>query len=383
MVDAMPDVVIIGDTFRVPELRHEVPVGIPDDFVYLEAGGTRHVVLAAMELPVVTGTGEYELHALEEFGADELRRTARSHGELIDGIALNALRHLGVVEAVVPGGFPLLAADKLRAAGIELTPDREFFTDRRRRKTGHELAGIRRAQQAAEEGMAAARDLLRRSSVDHHGELHVSGRSLAVSEVKAAIASVFAARDVTAGVFVVSHGPQAAIGHHLGDGHLRAGEPIIIDLWPRDNGSYCFADMTRTFVVGDVPAEIAEWHELCLTALERARDGAVPGKLGRDLFGGVCDVFEGEGHLTMRTKAQGLPLEEGFFHSLGHGVGLEAHEQPSLSLIGSQPLVAGDVLALEPGLYRPGLGGVRVEDLVRVGEDGTEVLTDFPYDLEP
>ena len=109
-VRAMPDVVIIGDTFRLPELRHEVPVGIPDDFVYIEAGGARHLVMAAMELPVVTGTGDYELHALEELGADELRRTSRSHAELIDGIALNALRELGVEEAVVPGEFPVLTA---------------------------------------------------------------------------------------------------------------------------------------------------------------------------------------------------------------------------------------------------------------------------------
>ncbi len=374
---------IIGDTFRLPELRHEVPVGIPDDFVYIEAGGARHLVMAAMELPVVTGTGDYELHALEELGADELRRTSRSHAELIDGIALNALRELGVEEAVVPGEFPVLTADKLRAAGIELTPNREFFTERRRRKSGAELAGIRRAQQAAEEGMAAARELLRRSSPDHHGELHVSGRPLSVADVKAAVASAFLANDATASVFVVSHGPQAAIAHHLGDGHLRAGEPIIVDLWPRDNASSCFADMTRTFVVGDVPAEVAEWHELCLKALEQARDRARPGETGRELFATACEVFEAEGHLTMRTKAQGVPLEEGFFHSLGHGVGLEAHEQPHLSLLGSAPLVAGDVLALEPGLYRPGLGGVRLEDLVRVGEDGPEVLTDFPYDLEP
>jgi Xaa-Pro aminopeptidase len=380
---AVPDVVIIGDTFRVPELRHEVPVGIPDEFVYIEAGGRRHVVLAAMELPVVTGSGEYELHALEEFGADELRRTSRSHLELIDGVALNALRALGVREAVVPGGFPLLTADKLRAAGIELTPDRDLFVERRRRKNGHELAGIRRAQAAAEAGMTVARDLLRQAEPDRAGELHVDGRPLAVAEVKAAISSAFIEHGASSDVFVVSHGPQSAIGHHLGDGHLRAGEPVIVDLWPRDNKSACCADMTRTFVVGDVPDEIREWHRLCVEALEAAIDRARPGEPGRNLYAGVCDVFEGYGQRTLRTKPEGETLAEGFFHTLGHGVGLEVHEAPSLGPMGAAPLVAGDVLALEPGLYRPGLGGVRVEDLVLVGEDGPEVLTSFPRALEP
>jgi Xaa-Pro aminopeptidase len=141
--------------------------------------------------------------------------------------------------------------------------------------------------------------------------------------------------------------------------------------------------MTRTFVVGDAPDEIREWHRLCVEALERAVERARPGEVGRDLYAGVCEVFEGHGQRTLRTKPAGETLQEGFFHTLGHGVGLEVHEAPSLGLMGSAPLVAGDVLALEPGLYRPGLGGVRVEDLVLVGEDGPEVLTSFSRGLEP
>jgi Xaa-Pro aminopeptidase len=373
----MPDVVIIGDTFRLPELRHEVPVGVPDQFMYVEACGASHVVVTSFELPVLTGTGDYELHAFEEFGFDELRRTSSTHAAMLDELFLRALRDLGVEEAVVPGGFPLLTADKLRAAGIGLTPDREFFVERRRRKTGAELAGIRRAQQAAEEAMSTARDLLRQARADQHGELNLS-----VAQVKAAISRTFIAHDATADVFVVSHGPQAAIAHHLGDGHLRAGEAIVIDLWPRDNKSSCYADMTRTFVVGDAPAEIGEWHRLCVQALGQTVERARPGSLGRDMYSEVCALFEGDGHPTLRTKAEGEVLEDGFFHSLGHGVGLEPHELPHLGALGLQPFVPGDVIAIEPGLYRPGFGGVRVEDLVRIGEDGAEVLTDFPYDLE-
>ena len=108
-----------------------------------------------------------------------------------------------------------------------------------------------------------------------------------------------------------------------------------------------------------------------------------PGVTGRELFGAACDVFEAAGEPTQRTKPDGEALRDGFFHSLGHGVGLEVHEEPSLGRTGTDELVAGDVIAIEPGCYRNGYGGVRVEDLALVTEDGYERLTDFPYALEP
>ena len=103
---------------------------------------------------------------------------------------------------------------------------------------------------------------------------------------------------------------------------------------------------------------------------------------GRSVFDGTCDIFEAAGYKTQRKKEEGKPLEEGFFHSLGHGVGLEVHEEPTLGRAPGE-LVAGDVIAVEPGLYRNGYGGCRLEDLVLVTEGGGEVLTDYPYDLEP
>ena len=108
-----------------------------------------------------------------------------------------------------------------------------------------------------------------------------------------------------------------------------------------------------------------------------------PGVLGRDLHGIACDVFEAAGHPTQRTKAKGEALRDGFNHSLGHGVGLMVHEEPPLGRAGNEPLVPGDVVAVEPGTYRHGYGGVRLEDLLLITPDGCEVLTDFPYDLTP
>jgi Xaa-Pro aminopeptidase len=122
---------------------------------------------------------------------------------------------------------------------------------------------------------------------------------------------------------------------------------------------------------------------LCEEALRRVFALLRPGLTGQELFAAACEVFEQAGELTQRTKPEGEPLRDGFFHSLGHGVGLEVHEEPSLGRTGVDPLIAGDVVAIEPGCYRHGYGGVRLEDLALVTDDGYERLTDFPYALEP
>jgi Xaa-Pro aminopeptidase len=171
-------------------------------------------------------------------------------------------------------------------------------------------------------------------------------------------------------------------GHDPGSGPLPANLPIVIDLWPRDEGSGCWADMTRTFVVGEVSDAVRELQDLVRRALERAREEVRPGVTGRELHAVVCDLFEGAGHRTQRT-GPGDDENEGFQFSLGHGVGLDVHEDPSLGMTGHRELVAGDVIAMEPGLSVREVGEVRLENLLLVTEDGSETLTSYPYELTP
>jgi Xaa-Pro aminopeptidase len=383
MVRRMVDVLMYADTYRSPELRHEVPIGIPDAFLYAEKDGVKHIAIGAMEIPRLAELGLFELHPSEEFGSDELMRAGGlSYGELRQEVAVRAAKALGITNAVVPEAFPLWLADRLRAEGVELTVDGGLFDDRRRVKTDAELAGIRRAQRAAEAGMDAARELLRSATPNGKG-LEVDGEPLTVERVKAAMSQAFAAHGTTADDFIVAPGPQGAVGHDMGSGAISAGVPIVIDIWPRDNESFMFCDMTRTFVVGDVPEDVQRWHELTKQALDRAISEIKDGADGRSIFDGTCEIYEGAGEPTQRTKEAGKPLANGFFHGLGHGVGLEVHEQPGMGFASKDPLKAGDVVTVEPGCYRQGYGGVRLEDLVLVTKDGAENLTQYPYDLAP
>jgi Xaa-Pro aminopeptidase len=230
--------------------------------------------------------------------------------------------------------------------------------------------------------MDAARDLLRRA--DASGEvLTLEGEPLTCERIKRAIGDVFTAHDVVADEMIVSHGGQSAVGHEMGSGAIAPGEPVVIDLWPRDRATGCYADMTRTYCVGEPPDELAEYHRLVKRALDEAIAGVRAGASGNALFRGTCELFSEHGYKTLLTKDLGQTLEEGFFHGLGHGVGLEVHEDPGMGLAPAAPLVAGDVVTVEPGLYRPGFGGCRLEDLLLVTEDGCENLTDYPYELEP
>ncbi len=321
-----------------------------------------------------------EAFAPEHFGWDDLIASGKSRVESALEVFTRACREIGIVDASVPARFPVEIADHLRANGVTIRVDRELFDSRRRSKNATEIAGLRRAQRACEAALDVAREMLRNATID--GTLVLDGEPLTCERIKLAIERVFSEHGVIADEFIVSHGVQTSIGHDMGSGAILPNEPISFDLFPRDKETGVYSDMTRTYVVGDVPEELLEYHRLCKEALERTTAAAGPGVNGRALMQIACDIFAAHGYPTQLTKKPGEVLDSGFFHGLGHGVGLEVHERPWMSVIGDD-LVPGDVITLEPGLYRAGYGGLRLEDILIVTDDGVEVVTQYPYDIAP
>jgi Xaa-Pro aminopeptidase len=384
----MDGFLLYGATDRSAALRHEVPLEIIDALLFAEAGERKIVLTSRLERDRIARVlPEAELLDFFDLGFRELIADgglARDEAER--EVAARAVRHIGITRAVVPGDFPLGLADRLRGANVELVVDDELVQARRRAKVGRELEGVRAAQRAAEAGMAAAAELLRRAA-PAAGRLDLDGEPLTAELVRAALRAGCADQGAPAPPDVIVSSVWNGTGHEPGSGPLPAGLPIQIDVWPRDEATGCWADMTRTFVVGEPAPEhmrlIADQEQLVRAALEEARAATRPGVTGRELFDATCDRFEAAGHRTQRTGPDPEAPSAGFQFSLGHGVGLEVHEAPALGLAGRDALVAGDVVALEPGLWDPRIGGVRFEDLLLVTQTGCETLTEYPYDLAP
>jgi Xaa-Pro aminopeptidase len=380
----MRALLLSGDTERFAALRHEVPLAIIDPLLFAEVDGRRYVLTTRLESDRVRRVlGDVKVLDYIELGYRELVTGGMSFPDAAREIEARAVQQIGLREATVPGDFPLGLGDRLRADGVVLTVDDAAVNLRRRAKSAAELEGIRAAVRAAEAGLAAAAALLARGEPGEGGRLEVDGHPLRSEDVREALRTACAEHGAPCPPDVIVSSVWQGTGHEPGSGPLPVGLPIHVDLWPRHEESACWADVARTFVAGEPAPEhaetIAEQARLAREALEQAIASVRPGITGRELYDGACDRFEAAGWPTQRTSA--AEEEEGFLYSLGHGVGLEVHEAPPLGLAGHDPLVTGDVIAIEPGLWRKGIGGVTFEDLVLVTDDGHEVLTSFPYDL--
>jgi Xaa-Pro aminopeptidase len=370
-------VLIYGDTERSLALRHEVPLAIVDPFLYVEAGERRAVVTNALEeTRIAAAAPDLEVLLVADYGLDELIATGNPRWWVSQELCVRVVEAFGIAEAAVPPDFPLGLADRLRSAGVTIAADESLFVERRRRKSPEEMAGIRRAAGVAVAAMREAARILAAASVAD-GWLLEGGEPLTSESVRERIRELCARGGAPAppDIIVRVNDPGGYSAHDPGSGPLAANVPIQVDLWPRDERSACWADMTRTFVRGEASDAVAGSYALILEAHERACAAVAAGAVGEDVYGVACEPFEAAGHPTQRTKQPGEVLRTGFFFCLGHGVGLDVHEEPLLCVGSRGALIAGDVIAVEPGLVLPGTGGAGVEDLLLVTEDGAERLT--------
>ena len=346
----------------------------PDPFLTLYDGEVRLLFSRSLEYGRAVRNARAEtVQRGSDFGYEEYIEEYGPHEGRSRTIAA-FLDEYGVESVATPPRFPLQTADGLREQGIEVMPDTDgVVTEIRALKTDEEVDHIREAQQANEAAMQRAEELLTAATVDEEGQLEHEGETLTSERVKTEIEMELLRHGCALDDTIVACGRNAADPHDRGSGPLLAGEPIIIDIFPRHKTTKYFADMTRTFCHGEPSDTVREWYDRTQEAKEAALAALEPGATGEDVHAAVCDVYEDAGLPTLRADPT---AETGFIHSTGHGVGLDIHEFPRVSSGGGE-LEPGHVVTIEPGLYDPEVGGVRIEDLVVVTEDGYENLTDY------
>jgi Xaa-Pro aminopeptidase len=353
----------------------------PDSVICLRVAGKTYLVVSSLEY----GRAEKEapvdrLLSHEELEIMRLARELKSGAKAYAAAVANLLDELGAHGSpiVVPADFAIVYADELRARGVTLTPDGKLFDGLRRAKTEEEISHIRKTQSAVEAACAHAVVILEGTGIRDDGTLEWGGETLTSEKLRGEIDVELLKRGCATDGTIVAGGPQGADPHERGHGPLKAGESIIVDIFPVDLSTRYYSDMTRTFVKGEPNDGLQEMYHAVLESQEAALSMIKAGINGKDVHNKVAEVLHEAGYKTnVHDQEEGKPLTKGFFHGTGHGVGLEIHEAPRVS-IADDELIPGDVISVEPGVYDPEVGGVRIEDLVVVTEDGCRNLTSFP-----
>ena len=291
------------------------------------------------------------------------------------------LRRAGAKRVVADRTLPLIYADFIQQIGIDVTCDLDLGVTDRRAKDAEEVQWLREAQAVTEGAVRMACKCVARADAGEDGVLFHEGEPLTADSMRRAIDRWLSERGYSDPGAIVACGPEGADCHNCGTGPLRTGQPVIIDIFPKCNATCYNGDCTRTVVHGAVPEALARMHQAVQAAKAAAIGTIRAGVTGEDVHRVTCAAMEESGY------AMGLPAEDApasfcsMPHGTGHGVGLEVHEPPLLDRRGPA-LVAGDAVTVEPGLYTKAIGGVRLEDIVVVMEQGCENLNKLPEALD-
>jgi Xaa-Pro aminopeptidase len=306
------------------------------------------------------------------------------HGEFASWprLAARMLREKGLEEARVSPRLQAAYLEELRSTGVAVEIDRDLFRAERRHKSPEEAGFIQAAQRAAEAAVTEVVRQLAQAEI-RDGVLWLEGRQLTSERLYARAQLLLGEMGFSCPEMIVAGSPECAMPHFRGEGPIRAGAPVIIDIFPSGRTSHYYGDLTRTVVVGEVPDEIRRMHATALQALDAGIESIRAGVACRDVHHAVCQVLVDRGYGTTTKGYEGPEVGAKMNHSTGHGVGLDIHEEPSLRGPSEEPLLEGDVVTVEPGLYLLGLGGVRIEDTGMVTSNGFANFTNITRSLDP
>jgi Xaa-Pro aminopeptidase len=372
-----PPPLLYADSAHSADVLYFGRVGVPDPFISFRLGRKKHAVVNALEFGRVRKTSDFDV----VLPLEPYQKRAR---------ALWPQRKVGPAEVIyllardfrqtrftVPSDFPAGVYDKLYELGLNVSvADGPLFPEREI-KNAAEIAAIREGNRCAALGFAAAERILRASRVQGRTLRH-RGRIVTSEMLKFAIEVACLEAGAVSADTIVAGGDQACDPHERGSGPLRPHELIVIDIFPRVTATGYFGDMTRTFLRGRASdaqkALVGAVREAQLAAIKAIRANVN----GRDVHGRVVEVFTRRGFETKHTPKGSV----GFFHGTGHGLGLDIHEMPRVSGAVDYTLPKGAVTTVEPGLYYPGLGGCRIEDVVQVTSRAPKMLSRYHYQWE-
>lgn len=364
---------MIGDSHDA-DMYYTTGFFASDKFTYLQTdGGDEILLVSEMERERAKNESRVsDVRTTQDYNYKSKRQSRETPSTAFSDVLGELLGEKKVRNIGVPYDFPLFISQTLKEQGFWFKPIKSSFRDLRTRKNESEIENIAAVQNACEKAMETAIGLISSSS-EENGILYHDDTELTSEYVRNAIEHRLLDFGCRAETTIVACGKKSSTPHWMGEGFLKAGEPIIIDIFPQSKTNRYFSDMSRTVVKGTPSRQLKDMYEAVLEAQNKALDLVKPGALCSDIHNAVCDIFEEKGHDTIRNNPK---TKSGFLHSTGHGVGLEVHELPSLGDNKTQ-MEVGNVVTIEPGLYYPEVGGVRIEDIVVVTDQGCRNLTEF------
>ncbi len=378
-LDDAEGLLLYGDTERNSDLFYATRFHAPDPFFFICTQHTRRILISDLEydraraqadVDEVLSQRQYSEKAAAALGdLDPQQRRFAGVTAMLHELELRTVR--------VAEDFPVGAADFLRSNGFDLKVVPLPVLPRRARKTAAEVEHIHSALKASEVAMDVAVSAIRAASVDGGGQLVLDGEVLTSQRVRFLIHRALLELEYTAQHTIVACGQQGCDPHQQGHGPLRERLPIIIDIFPRSTTSGYFGDITRTVIKGPPTGGLQRQYDAVLEAQLEILASIRAGSDGCEIHQAVVALFARRGFETGEKEGR----FQGFFHGTGHGLGLDIHEEPSISTRG-EILETGHIVTVEPGLYYLDEGGVRIEDVVLVTDGGCTNLTTYPKFLE-
>jgi Xaa-Pro aminopeptidase len=355
---------LVGASAEWPDLEYATGFRVVDPIVFLRTREAAWLVVSQLEYNRAARVCKgMRVHAPETLGLDGARRRRMSNW------VLALLKRAGVKSVTVPPAFPMGIGSRLQRHGVRVRiADRELFPQRAVKRPD-EIKKIRECQQAAVIAMRMAMDLIRQAQPDADGVLRIRHQPLTSEDVRRRIAEALFQHGCSSRDTIVAGGRQAADPHERGSGSLRAGETIVIDIFPQHLEHGYWGDLTRTVVRGKPSRSLRRMYEAVRAAQAAALDRVRPGVACASVHRAAARELDRRGFRTTMLDGRGV----GFIHGVGHGVGLSIHESPSLGMAPGR-LRIGNVITVEPGLYYPDVGGIRIEDTVVVTSSGWRYL---------